>query len=56
MFPRSDNKIRQLTVVVEGRLVGIITADDLLKFNPKRKSIELEELENHIMDKTGGSG
>jgi CBS domain-containing protein len=56
MFLMSDNKIRHLPVVVEGRLVGIITVGDLLKFNLKQKSIELEELENYIMDETGGSG
>jgi CBS domain-containing protein len=56
MFLMSDNKIRHLPVVVEGKLVGIITVGDLLKFNLKQKSIELEELENYIMDETGGSG
>ena len=56
VFLMSDNKIRHLPIVVEGRLTGIITIGDLLKFNLKRKSVELEELENYIMDETGGSG
>ena len=36
--------------------IGIITVGDLQKFNLKPKPTELEELENHIMDETGGSG
>jgi len=56
MFLMSDNKIRHLPVVVKGRLVGIITVGDLLKFSLKQKSTEIRNLEDYIMDETGGSG
>lgn len=56
MFLMSANEIRHLPVVVEGRLVGIITVGDLLKFNLKQKSTEIRNLEDYIMDETGGSG
>jgi CBS domain-containing protein len=56
MFLMSDNEIRHLPVVVEGRLAGIITVGDLLKFNLKQKLTEIRNLEDYILHETGGSG
>jgi hypothetical protein len=36
--------------------IGIIAVGELQKFNLKRKSAELEELESHIMDEPDDRG
>ncbi|MCG8434697.1 MAG: CBS domain-containing protein [Gammaproteobacteria bacterium] len=52
----SEKKFRHLPVVDGDRLVGIITVRDVLRFKVREQSIVIEELENYIMDETGGSG
>lgn len=52
----SEKKFRHLPVVDRDRLVGIITVRDVLRFKVREQSIVIEELENYIMDETGGSG
>jgi len=52
----SQNKIRHLPVVEEGRPTGMITVADLLKFIIQDQEMTIEELQSYIQGETGGEG
>lgn len=44
----TDRRIRHLPVVEEGRVVGMISIGDLVKFQSRQRSFEIEYLTNYI--------
>jgi CBS domain-containing protein len=44
----SDRRIRHLPVVDEGRVAGLVSIGDLVKFKSKQQSFEIQYLTNYI--------
>ncbi len=56
MAQMAGKKIRHLPVMDADKLCGIIAVGDVLKFVIREQAAVIEELENYVMDETGGSG
>ena len=48
MAVMSDRRIRHLPVVDEGRVAGLVSIGDLVKFKSKQQSFEIQYLTNYI--------
>ena len=48
MAVMTDRRIRHLPVVEEGRVVGLVSIGDLVKFKSKQQTFEIQYLTNYI--------
>jgi CBS domain-containing protein len=48
MAVMTDRRIRHLPVVQEGKVVGLVSIGDLVKFKSKQQSFEIQYLTNYI--------
>jgi CBS domain-containing protein len=48
MAVMTDRRIRHLPVVEDGRVVGLVSIGDLVKFKSKQQSFEIQYLTNYI--------
>jgi CBS domain-containing protein len=48
MAVMTDRRIRHLPVVEEGRVVGLVSIGDLVKFRSKQQTFEIQYLTNYI--------
>jgi len=51
-----QKKIRHLPVIKGGKPIGMVNVADVMNFTIKEQSMTIEELQNYIMDETGGDG